>query len=99
VKWGYSWIFPNKDRFVVGIGGLIDKNGNLKESLKLMLSDFFPNFKLRKIMGHTIPFGNFIEKPCYENVLLVGDAGGITNPASGEGIFSAQNRVIGIKNC
>ena len=90
VKWGYGWVFPNRDRFVVGIGGLIDRNGNLKESLNLMLSAFFPGFRLRKIMGHTIPFGNFVEKPCYENVFLVGDAGGITNPASGEGIFSAQ---------
>ncbi len=90
VNWGYSWIFPNKDRVVVGIGGLIRKNKNLLESFYRFLNDFIPGYKPDRMMGYPIPFGNFIEKPVFKNVLLVGDAGGITNPASGEGIYSAQ---------
>ncbi|NPA51545.1 MAG: NAD(P)/FAD-dependent oxidoreductase [Aquificae bacterium] len=90
VKWGYSWIFPNKDRVVVGIGGLISKNKNLVDNFYSFLYDFAPDYKSDRLMGHPIPFGNFIEEPVFKNVLLVGDAGGITNPASGEGIYSAQ---------
>ncbi len=94
IKWGYSWIFPNKDQLVVGIGGLIDKNRDIKVSFFEFLKDFFPDYIPSKIMGHTIPFGNFLREPCYKDVLLIGDAGGITNPASGEGIFSAQKSGI-----
>ena len=90
VRWGYAWVFPNRDTVVAGTGGLIPKNKNLIQSFHSFMNDFFPKYKPEKIMGHPIPFGNFIKNPCYKNILLVGDAGGITNPASGEGIFSSQ---------
>ncbi len=90
VNWGYSWIFPNKNQVVLGIGGLISKNKDLSKKFYSFLNDFISDYKPDKILGHTIPFGNYIRKPVFKNILLVGDAGGITNPASGEGIYSAQ---------
>ncbi|NYT03699.1 MAG: hypothetical protein GKC00_03225, partial [Candidatus Methanofastidiosa archaeon] len=40
--------------------------------------------------GHPIPFGNLIEKPVYKNSILIGDAAGLVNSVTGEGIYYAQ---------
>ena len=97
MKTGYAWVFPNKDKAVIGIGGL------LKELNNKDLKDIFTNFLMslgidkktvddciKDIRGHPIPFGNFIENPVYKNTILIGDAAGLVNPVTGEGIYYAQ---------
>jgi flavin-dependent dehydrogenase len=91
IKWGYSWIFPNRDKLIVGICGLN------RENKRLFLSSFY-NFlsavglKLKnlKIAGHPLPYGNFLLRPVYRKTMLIGDAAGFTDPLLGEGIFYAQ---------
>ena len=92
VRWGYSWVFPNKDVIVVGSGGL--NTTNRSDFLK-SFHDFLSSLNLNqervsRIAGHPVPYGNFLRKPVSDNFLLVGDAAGFVDPITGEGIFYAQ---------
>ncbi|MBN2150158.1 MAG: NAD(P)/FAD-dependent oxidoreductase [Candidatus Lokiarchaeota archaeon] len=94
VKWGYAWVFPNKDRIVVGLGGLVKKNKGRKFSE--ILGEFLSALQIKtrapvKIQGHPIPYGNFDLNPvANESVILVGDAGGYVDPLWGEGLYLAH---------
>ncbi|MEO1784055.1 geranylgeranyl reductase family protein [Thermodesulfobium sp. 4217-1] len=88
-KFGYGWIFPNKERTLVGIGALISKNrGLIKKQFKNFLN-------LIKVEGpansgaHLIPTGWIPDRLGCDNILLVGDAGGFVDPITGEGIYYA----------
>ncbi len=92
ISHGYSWVFPNSDKLIVGIGGLNQKNR--KQFLHL-----FHNFlsvlnigdlKTYKTKGYAFPYGNFMLEPVFSNVILVGDAAGFGEPFLGEGIFYAH---------
>ncbi len=90
VKWGYAWIFPNKDRIVVGLGALNRKNkGGFTKAIKGILSAIKLNPQyVPKIQGHPVPYGNFIYNPVYDNkVILIGDAGCYVDPMYGEGLY------------
>ncbi len=61
----------------------------------MIINTYFEHIGLKeslspKIYGHPIPFGNYLDKPAYKNILLVGDAAGLADSISGEGIFYAQ---------
>ncbi len=91
LRYGYSWIFPNKDRLVVGIGGLERKNKNLAGRFKKFLSDYnLAGIDSSKIQGCSLPFGKSLSTPFYQNILLVGDAAGLVDPMLGEGIYQAH---------
>lgn len=91
LRYGYSWIFPNKDRLVVGIGGLKRKNKNLIDKFKTFLSDYnLDSIDSYKIQGYPLPFGNSLSIPVYKNIILVGDAAGLVDPMLGEGIYQAH---------
>ena len=92
VNWGYSWIFPSKDKLIVGLGGLNSVNkSNLLDLFHNFLSSSVLNQGRRtKIAAHPVPAGNFLLRPVFKNVILVGDAAGFVNPITGEGIFYAQ---------
>jgi geranylgeranyl reductase family protein len=91
-KWGYAWVFPNKDRIIIGLGCLNVKNW------KKMLSSFreflaalgLANCSGIRVQGHAVPYGNFLENPMRESTLLVGDAAGFADPLLGEGIYYAH---------
>lgn len=91
VNWGYSWIFPNRDKLKVGLGGLNRKNNN---KFLYLFNNFLKALNLKvdtsKIAGHPVPYGNFLLKPVLNNLILIGDAAGFVDPMMGEGIFYAQ---------
>jgi len=90
INWGYCWMFPNRERVRFGICGLN------RENKRLFLNsfyDFLSAVHLKKkieISAHPLPYGNFLLRPVYRNVILVGDAAGFADPLFGEGIFYAQ---------
>ena len=91
LRYGYSWIFPNKDRLVVGIGGLERKNKNLPGKFEKFLSDYnLGDIDSYKMQGYPLPFGNSLSTPFYGNIMLVGDAAGLVDPMLGEGIYQAH---------
>ncbi|MDO8283350.1 MAG: geranylgeranyl reductase family protein [Thermodesulfovibrionia bacterium] len=91
--YGYAWIFPNRERLVIGICGLNRKNkkkGFVKSFHDFLSEIGMDELKKESVKGYPLPFGNFLLKPFFGNALLTGDAAGFADPIFGEGIFYAQ---------
>ena len=90
-EWGYGWLFPKRDCLTIGLAGLVRKNRNLKELfihfVKELNGGRLPPAPWK---GHPIPFGNYRRRPGRANVLLAGDAAGLVEPVTGEGIAFAM---------
>ena len=89
-KWGYGWVFPKEKTLTVGIAGRHTKNPDLKKELYDFLINLFGSVPDVKIKGHYIPFGNYRKIPGADRALLVGDAAGVVDPITGEGIAYAM---------
>ena len=91
-RWGYGWVFPNREAIVVGIGGLRSANrDNLRDKFGTFLKTVgLSAFADRKPAGCLLPLGNYIHSPAHEGTVLVGDAAGFAGPLLGEGIFYAH---------
>jgi geranylgeranyl reductase family protein len=98
---GYLWIFPmTGNRANVGIGVLSSvvsrKKINLKETLQQLLHTV-PHLKERfasarameKVKGFGLPLGSEKRAVSGDRFLLAGDAAGLIDPFSGEGIGNA----------
>ncbi|MGH1464272.1 MAG: geranylgeranyl reductase family protein [Cognatishimia sp.] len=87
-KWGYGWSFPKQKSVTIGIGGLHRLNPDMKTRLTQYL-DQLNIAKGPKVKGHFLPFGHFKTSPGQGAVLLAGDAAGLVDPITGEGIAYA----------
>jgi geranylgeranyl reductase family protein len=85
----YSYVIPKGENILIGLGVEPRSTPNVVEALgmfKAWLKEEF-NFQDKTMISKEvwgIPFGYYI--PGKGNVLLVGDAAGLCNPLSGEGI-------------
>lgn len=90
VAGGYGWSFPKADHFNVGCGGWRSEGGRLRDHLAALKSHYglaeAPTLNLR---GHHLPTRRHGAAIVRGPVLLVGDAAGLVDPMSGEGIHSA----------
>jgi len=85
---GYGWVFPHRDFFSVGIGSYEDK---MKKPLKRQES-FLKDLNLDApddFRGHRLPVGGQGRKKVSGRTMLVGDAAGLVDPLTGEGIYYA----------
>jgi geranylgeranyl reductase family protein len=92
VDWGYSWVFPNRDKLKIGMFALKRKNsGDILTAFRKFLSslDLF-NEREVTISSYVLPYGSFLPNPTFKNILLVGDAAGFADALLGEGIFFAH---------
>ncbi len=87
---GYGWVFPKKEHFSVGVGGLLSE---FKEPERI-----FTNFlkKLNfdtnvKFHTHLIPAGGYERETSSDRIILAGDAAGYVDSFFGEGIQYAIN--------
>lgn len=87
---GYGWVFPNRDRVIIGICGLRPEKVNFSQLFKKYI-DFLKidNSLQFQQRGHPLPYGNALDNPVFGRTLLAGDAGGFVEPLFGEGIFFA----------
>jgi geranylgeranyl reductase family protein len=90
VKWGYGWVFPKRDTVTVGVGGIQARNPHMKRDFEAFLTHLFGTIPAGKIKGHHIPFGDYKQRPGSDHVLLAGDAAGLVEPITGEGIAFAM---------
>jgi geranylgeranyl reductase family protein len=106
---GYFWIFPMNDGLAnVGIGMLYDSikknNVNLKEEMAKIIREnplfrerFLGAEALEEPKGWNLPVGSIRRKITGDGFMLLGDAAGLIDPFSGEGIgnalFSAKTAV------
>jgi geranylgeranyl reductase family protein len=86
IAMGYLWIFPKADHVSVGIGALHPRPGELQSTLRAVMERYGLSLQGLPAHGHPIPIYTGQEKISTARVLLVGDAAGLVDPLSGEGI-------------
>ncbi len=90
---GYGWLFPKGRVANVGIGVAAIEGTNLPALLDLFLELLHAAGKIGRGMlgrwGGLIPVAGLRERLCLGNVLLTGDAAGLTHPITGAGISQA----------
>jgi geranylgeranyl reductase family protein len=86
LPYGYLWIFPKEDHLSVGIAAMHPQRGELQARLKEVMKRYGISIENAPLHGHPIPIFTRHEKLSTQRVLLVGDAAGLADPLSGEGI-------------
>ena len=88
---GYGWIFPKGDHANLGVGGWGSGAPALRAHLRhLCAVHGVPVEALAGVRGHRLPMRvPGATPPGRGRVLLVGDAAGLVDPLSGDGIYEA----------
>jgi geranylgeranyl reductase family protein len=93
---GYGWLFPKGDHINIGVGAFVPADGTPATDLKQVTRKLLNDYALHKlgvstlahITGQHLGMGGHTYTP-RGRVLLVGDAAGLVDPLTGEGIHSA----------
>jgi geranylgeranyl reductase family protein len=92
---GYLWIFPKSDHLSVGIGVLNPRPGELQSVLSRVMPRYGISIDGQARRGHPLPIyrrGLIPERIGTRRTLLAGDAAGLVDPFTGEGIrFAIQS--------
>ena len=87
---GYAWVFPHGDTVCVGLADLYDRKTDYRGLIERFVSDLGIDPKECDYIGAYLPYGTVIpQEKLGDNILLLGDAGGFTDPISGEGLYMA----------
>jgi len=98
---GYGWVFPKKQHLNIGISVFesLSKKSSGEKNLKEVFTNYIhllkenniipDNLKIGKIKGAALPLYP-LSKTFTDRCLLCGDAAGLINPVSGEGIYYAM---------
>ena len=86
VRLGYLWVFPKSDHLSIGIGALHPKPGELQTTLRRVMTPLGITLDGLPMHGHPLPIYINHEPIATRRTLLVGDAAGLVDPFSGEGI-------------
>ncbi|MHA3701268.1 NAD(P)/FAD-dependent oxidoreductase [Jatrophihabitans sp. YIM 134969] len=86
----YGWSFPIGDGWSnVGYGELLQGAPPTRTTLVERMRALIPGVEPERIRGHRLPLSTGRPRQPDGRVLLAGDAAGLVNPISGEGIFYA----------
>lgn len=86
LPWGYGWDFPKTDGRTLGIGGISLTDKDLRPRFHAWLRVRGVDPAAVRIKGHHLPSGASRQVPGRGAVLLAGDAAGLVDPVTGEGI-------------
>jgi flavin-dependent dehydrogenase len=90
VPGGYGWVFPKGDHINVGVGGWLHQGPWLREHLgRLCRFQRIPEEALTDVRGYRLPLRRPEFTPARGRTALVGDAAGLVDPVSGDGIYEA----------
>ena len=90
VPGGYGWVFPKGDHVNVGIGGWESEGPTLRDRLvELCRRHGIPPEAVESIRGHRLPLRRPGSVAARDRALLVGDAAGLVDPLSGDGMYEA----------
>ncbi len=86
---GYGWIFPKKDHLSVGVFTTLPKIKEIKRyfSTYMEKKGLYRNFICCSLLGYQIPIGGMSEPLNTKRGLIIGDAAGLADPITGEGIY------------
>ncbi len=85
---GYGWVFAKGDHVNVGVGAWQSEGPKIREHLKrvCVAHDLAPE-QLESLRGHRLPLRRPGVRIANERVALVGDAAGLIDPVSGDGMY------------
>ncbi len=90
VPGGYGWVFPKGDHANVGIGGWEREGPGLREHLRALCAvhGVTPD-DLESVRGYRLPLRSPRSTLARGRAAIVGDAAGLVDPVSGDGMFEA----------
>jgi geranylgeranyl reductase family protein len=96
IPWGYAWVFPKADSLSVGIGRFRPGRADLRAGLQREMDRLGIPLNGARCRGHPLPcyhappwplwYHRSQERLSTRRCLLVGDAAGLVDPLTGEGI-------------
>jgi geranylgeranyl reductase family protein len=87
---GYGWLFPKEDHLNVGVGGWKYLAGSFRVHLDRLTRHYgYQPSAITDLRGHHLPVRRAGAPIARGRVMLVGDAAGLIDPLSGEGIYAA----------
>ncbi len=90
VPGGYGWIFPKRDHANFGVGGWDSEGPRLREHLRVLCEQHGVDpDRLTSVRGHRLPMRRPEAVLAKGRTLLVGDAAGLVDPVSGDGMYEA----------
>ena len=88
VPGGYGWIFPKGDHVNVGVGGWGAEGPRMRAHLHTLCARYGIELKeLTNLRGHRLPMRRPGTVLARGRALLVGDAAGVVDPVSGDGMY------------
>ncbi len=85
---GYGWVFPKGNHVNVGVGGWKEEGPRLREHLARTCEAHGLRLdELEQLRGHRLPLRRPGTSIASERALLVGDAAGLIDPVSGDGMY------------
>jgi geranylgeranyl reductase family protein len=90
VPGGYGWVFPKGDHVNVGVGGWGAIGPHAREYLRVLCErHMIDPDDVTDVRGHRLPMRRPGARLARDNGLLVGDAAGLVDPVSGDGMYEA----------
>jgi geranylgeranyl reductase family protein len=90
VPGGYGWVFPKGDHANIGIGGWEKEGPRLRASLgELCAAHGVDAEGLEGVRGYRLPLRSPSSTLARGRAAVIGDAAGLVDPISGDGIFEA----------
>jgi geranylgeranyl reductase family protein len=90
VPGGYGWVFPKGDHANLGVGGWGSEGPRIRDHLaRLTRAHGLEPEALGDVKGHRLPMRRLGTPAQAGRVLLVGDAAGLVDPLSGDGMYEA----------
>jgi flavin-dependent dehydrogenase len=87
---GYAWVFPKRDHLSIGVGCLASKARHLsRHHQKFLNSLSIGSYTIARSSSHLVPTCTKGGLVWQDKALLLGDAAGLTDPLTGEGIYNA----------
>ncbi|MCC6007196.1 MAG: FAD-dependent oxidoreductase [Rhodobacteraceae bacterium] len=86
---GYGWVFPKPHGRSIGVGGVARSTPDMRAALHAFLAVQGLDPGCGRVKGAFLPFGDARNRPGRDAVLLCGDAAGLVDPITGEGIAHA----------
>jgi geranylgeranyl reductase family protein len=87
---GYAWVFPKGDHVNVGVGGWEREGPSLREHLwRLCDEHAIARDDVESLRGYRLPLRRPGARPAQGRIALVGDAAGLVDPLSGDGMYEA----------
>jgi geranylgeranyl reductase family protein len=88
VPGGYGWVFPKAEHANFGVGGWGSEGRALRDHLALLCAAHGVSASdLEGVRGYRLPLRSPASRLASGRALLVGDAAGLIDPVSGDGMF------------